>query len=58
MREMEELSYEDIAQALDLSLGSVKSNIFRAKGFLNPPWKKQEYPPGTSKAAGEKRGGP
>ncbi len=34
MREMEELSYEDIAQALGLSLGSVKSNIFRAKGFL------------------------
>jgi DNA-directed RNA polymerase specialized sigma24 family protein len=31
---MEELSYEDIAAALQLSLGSVKSNIHRAKAFL------------------------
>lgn len=34
MRETEELSYEDIARALNLSLGSVKSNIHRAKAFL------------------------
>lgn len=34
MREMEEMSYEDIASALNLSLGSVKSNIHRAKAFL------------------------
>jgi len=34
MREMEEMSYEDIAAALQLSLGSVKSNIHRAKALL------------------------
>jgi RNA polymerase sigma-70 factor (ECF subfamily) len=34
MREMEDFSYEEIAQALGLSLGSVKSNIHRAKAFL------------------------
>jgi len=34
LREMDELSYEDIAAALQLSLGSVKSNIHRAKAFL------------------------
>lgn len=34
MREMEDMSYEDIAQSLRLSLGSVKSNIHRAKAFL------------------------
>ena len=34
LREMEDLSYEEIAEALQLSLGSVKSNIHRAKAFL------------------------
>src|SRR5277367_4031176 len=34
MREMEDFSYEEIAQVLGLSLGSVKSNIHRAKAFL------------------------
>jgi RNA polymerase sigma-70 factor, ECF subfamily len=34
MREMEEMTYEEIADALHLSLGSVKSNIHRAKVFL------------------------
>jgi RNA polymerase sigma-70 factor, ECF subfamily len=34
MREMEEMTYEDIAAVLRLSLGSVKSNIHRAKVYL------------------------
>jgi RNA polymerase sigma-70 factor (ECF subfamily) len=34
MREMEELSYEEIAQALKMNLGTVKSNIHRAKSTL------------------------
>lgn len=34
MREMEDFSYEDIAKVLGMSLGSVKSNIHRAKVFL------------------------
>lgn len=45
MREMEELSYEEIAQALGLSLGSVKSNIFRAKGFLKSCLEKEGVSP-------------
>jgi RNA polymerase sigma-70 factor (ECF subfamily) len=45
MREMEELSYEDIAQVLGLSLGSVKSNIFRAKGFLKSALEKEGVSP-------------
>ncbi len=45
MREMEDLSYEEIAQALGLSLGSVKSNIHRAKGFLKECLEKQGVTP-------------
>ncbi len=41
MREMEELSYEDIASALQLSLGSVKSNIHRAKAQLKEVLEKE-----------------
>jgi RNA polymerase sigma-70 factor (ECF subfamily) len=41
MREMDELSYEDIASALQLSLGSVKSNIHRAKSFLKETLEKE-----------------
>lgn len=41
MREMDELSYEDIASALQLSLGSVKSNIHRAKAFLKETLEKE-----------------
>jgi RNA polymerase sigma-70 factor (ECF subfamily) len=41
MREMEDLSYEDIATALQLSLGSVKSNIHRAKAFLKETLEKE-----------------
>jgi hypothetical protein len=43
MREMEELSYEDIAVALKLSMGSVKSNIHRAKAFLKEQLEKEYY---------------
>jgi RNA polymerase sigma-70 factor, ECF subfamily len=45
MREMEDLSYEDIAQALGLSLGSVKSNIHRAKAFLKECLEKEGLTP-------------
>jgi RNA polymerase sigma-70 factor (ECF subfamily) len=41
LREMEELSYEDIATALDLSLGSVKSNIHRSKAYLKEALEKE-----------------
>jgi RNA polymerase sigma-70 factor (ECF subfamily) len=41
LREMEELSYEDIAAALDLSLGSVKSNIHRSKAYLKEALEKE-----------------
>jgi RNA polymerase sigma-70 factor, ECF subfamily len=41
MREMDDLSYEDIASALQLSLGSVKSNIHRAKAFLKETLEKE-----------------
>jgi len=45
MREMEELSYEDIASALKLSMGSVKSNIHRAKAFLKEQLEKEGLTP-------------
>ncbi len=41
LREMEELSYEDIAAALDISLGSVKSNIHRSKAYLKEALEKE-----------------
>jgi RNA polymerase sigma-70 factor (ECF subfamily) len=34
MREIEDLPYEEIARALGLRLGTVKSNIHRAKAYL------------------------
>ncbi len=35
MRHMEEMSYEDIAENLNLPLGTVKAHIFRARELLN-----------------------
>ncbi|HTA17452.1 MAG TPA: sigma-70 family RNA polymerase sigma factor, partial [bacterium] len=34
LREWEDLSYEEIAQQMDLSVGTVKSRLFRARGLL------------------------
>jgi RNA polymerase sigma-70 factor (ECF subfamily) len=45
MREMDDLSYEDIALALQLSLGTVKSNIHRAKAFLKESLEKEGLTP-------------
>jgi RNA polymerase sigma-70 factor, ECF subfamily len=45
MREMEDLSYEEIAAALQLSLGTVKSNIHRAKAFLKSFLEKEGLSP-------------
>ena len=45
LRETEELSYEDIGSALNLSLGSVKSNIHRAKSFLKEELEKEGLTP-------------
>jgi RNA polymerase sigma-70 factor (ECF subfamily) len=45
LRETEELSYEDIALALDLTLGTVKSNIHRAKVFLKEQLEKEGLTP-------------
>jgi RNA polymerase sigma-70 factor (ECF subfamily) len=45
MREMDDLSYEDIATALQLSLGTVKSNIHRAKAFLKEALEKEGLTP-------------
>jgi DNA-directed RNA polymerase specialized sigma24 family protein len=42
---MEDLSYEDIAAALQLSLGTVKSNIHRAKAFLKESLEKEGLTP-------------
>jgi len=45
MREMDDLSYEDIALVLQLSLGTVKSNIHRAKAFLKETLEKEGLTP-------------
>jgi RNA polymerase sigma-70 factor (ECF subfamily) len=45
MREMEDLSYEEIAAALDMNLGTVKSNIHRAKAALRTRLEKAGYTP-------------
>ena len=34
MRYFQELSYEEISQQLDLPLGTIKAQLFRAKEFL------------------------
>lgn len=45
LREMEEMSYEDIASALGVTLGSVKSNIHRAKAYLKEALEKEGVSP-------------
>ncbi len=41
LRETEEMSYEEIGESLGLSLGTVKSNIHRAKIFLKENLEKE-----------------
>jgi RNA polymerase sigma-70 factor (ECF subfamily) len=45
LREMEEMSYEDIASTLGVTLGSVKSNIHRAKAYLKEALEKEGVSP-------------
>jgi RNA polymerase sigma-70 factor (ECF subfamily) len=45
MREMEELSYEEIAKTLGMQLGTVKSNIHRAKSTLKVRLEKSGFSP-------------
>jgi RNA polymerase sigma-70 factor (ECF subfamily) len=45
MREIEDLSYEEIAKALGMNLGSVKSNIHRAKAYLKEKLEKSGFTP-------------
>ena len=45
MRETQDLSYEEVAAALKLSLGSVKSNIHRAKALLKEILEKEGLTP-------------
>ena len=35
LREIEGLSYEEIAQAMDCPIGTVRSRIFRAREFID-----------------------
>jgi RNA polymerase sigma-70 factor (ECF subfamily) len=42
MRYFQELSYEEIAEQLDLPLGTVKAQLFRAREFLLQIVKKSE----------------
>lgn len=42
LRYLEELSYDEIAQKLDIPLGSVKANLFRARDLLLKILKPQE----------------
>lgn len=34
LREWEDLAYEEIAERMELSVGTVKSRLFRARGLL------------------------
>lgn len=45
MREIEDLSYEEIAQSLEMNLGTVKSNIHRAKIYLKGKLEKSGFTP-------------
>jgi RNA polymerase sigma-70 factor (ECF subfamily) len=48
LREMEDLSYEDIAEALNISIGTVRSRLNRARAALKqqlekfPEWNPSE----------------
>lgn len=41
MRHRQEMTYEEIAEELELPLGTVKAHIFRARGLLNKSLKKR-----------------
>lgn len=41
MRHQEEMTYEEIAETLDLPLGTVKAHIFRARALLNKALKER-----------------
>jgi RNA polymerase sigma-70 factor (ECF subfamily) len=43
MRYYEELSYEEIAEKLNLPIGTVKAQLFRARDFLHEILKNTEH---------------
>lgn len=47
MREWEDLAYEEIGQRLDLSVGTVKSRLFRARSLLIKKLKGWDEDPGS-----------
>ena len=59
LRELQELSYEEIASVLDVDLGTVKSRISRARGALRKILLKNGNLSGylPSKATEQKGGG-
>ena len=42
LRDLEEMSYKDIADTLDIPMGTVESRLFRARQELRALWRKSK----------------